>query len=191
MVGNKSNYSKVDILRCFLKLNESTSRQQLAKNLGLGEGTIRTILDMLKSRYLLSSTKKGHFLNEKGRKILSRLNRTISSPKRLTIKNIYQEFKKIGIVVRNVEKMGKVYNLRDIAVRNGADGAVILKFKDRLYILDSEENQRYKEIEMMFDFRNGDVLIIGFSDNIRNAENGALSIAIELSSDLQNFINKF
>ena len=191
MVGNKPNYSKLDILRCFLRLNESTSRQQLAKNLELGEGTIRTILDTLKSRNLLGSTRKGHFLNEKGKKILSQLISSVSAPKRLAIRNIYPKFKKIGIRIRNSRKISKVYNLRDIAVKNGADGAVILEFKDGLHILESEKNQRFKEIEMMFDFGNYDILIIGFSDNISNAENGALAIAVELSRDLQNFINKF
>ena len=77
MVGNIPNFTKIDILRCFLRLNKNISRQELAIELELGEGTIRTILNILKSDKFLESTKKGHFLSKKGIEALEQINEII------------------------------------------------------------------------------------------------------------------
>ena len=73
MVGNIPNFTKIDVLRCFLRLKKNTGRQELARDIGLGEGTIRTILNILKSKQLLDSTKKGHFLSKKGTDVLNQI----------------------------------------------------------------------------------------------------------------------
>ncbi|MBI2656169.1 hypothetical protein HYX03_00330, partial [Candidatus Woesearchaeota archaeon] len=52
MVGNIQNFTKLDILRCFLRFNKNTGRQELSRKLELGEGTVRTILNTLKSKKL-------------------------------------------------------------------------------------------------------------------------------------------
>ncbi len=191
MVGNQPNYSKMDILRCFLRLGRDTSRQELAKDLELGEGTMRTILDILKSRKLLDATKKGHFLSREGKRLLEKIHYYISEPKKLIIKKIYPGHIKIGVRVRDVQNLRNLYKLRDTAVKNGADGAVILKFENKLYVPESDSKHRYKELEKIFEFKNNDILVVGFSHNKRASENGALSIAVELSSILQKFINEF
>lgn len=191
MVGNIPNFTKIDVLRCFLRFNENIGRQELAKELGLGEGTIRTILDILKSKKLLDSTKKGHFLSKRGNEILSKIYEVISMPKNVTIQNLYPNLKKIGILIRNMPNLKELYKLRDIAVKNHADGALILNFKDKLYVLESDYKQDYRELEKYFDFKNNDALVIAFSNEKRYAENGALAVAIELSNTLKNFIKEF
>ncbi len=191
MVGNIPNYTKIDILRCFLRLNKNIGRQELARELELGEGTVRTILNLLKSKKMLDSTKKGHFLSKSGNETLSRINECISMPKKIVSQEIYPESKKIGVLVNNASNLKNLYKLRDIAVKNKADGAIILKFDGRLYAPESDYEQDYKELEKYFDFNNDDVLVIAFSDIIKNAENGALSIAIELTNTLKKFISEY
>ena len=190
MVGNIPNYSKIDALRCFLRFNRKIGRQDLAKELRLGEGTVRTILELLKSKKLLHSTKKGHFLSKTGGELLNQFNVAISIPMELDLGNPYPEFKKIGILVKNVQNLKGIYKLRDIAVKNGADGAIILKFENKLYAPESNFDQDYRKLEKLFDFSNDDVLIVGFSNDLRKAENGALAIAAELSNILKKFINE-
>lgn len=191
MVGNIPNFTKIDILRCFLRFNKNTSRQELARELELGEGTIRTMLEMLKSKKLLDSTKKGHFLSNKGDETLNHIFESISMPKNVVMQNLYPEFKKIAVLVKNAPGLKDLYKLRDMAVKNGADGAIILKFENRLYAPESSYEQDYNELEEHFDLKNNDVLIVAFSSNRRNAENGAFAIAIELSTTLKKFINEF
>ncbi len=190
MVGNIPNFTKIDILRCFLRFNKSISRQELARELELGEGTIRTILEVLKSKGLLNSTKKGHFLSKKGNEMLSQVYECINLPK-LIKTGLYPHFKNIGVLIRNVSNLKQLYKLRDIAVKNKAEGAIILKFEGKLYAPESGYEQDYKELENYFDFKNHDVLVIAFSDEKRDAENGALAIVIELNHMLKKFISEF
>ena len=190
MVGNIPNFTKTDILRCFLRFNKNAGRQGLAKELELGEGTMRTILKILKSRNLLDSTKKGHFLSKRGDEILSQIYCDISMPKIINSPNIYPNFKKIGVHVKNAPKLKELYKLRDLAVKNGAEGAIILKFNNKLYAPEYEHEQDYKEFERFFDFENNDVLVIAFSSDKKDAENAALAIAVELSGNLKKFISE-
>lgn len=191
MVGNIPNFTKVDILRCFLKCNKNISRKELAKELELGEGTVRTILEILKSKKFLDSTKKGHFLSKRGNELLNEFHECVSMPKNVTLQNLYIESKKCAVIVRNVPHLKQLYKLRDIAVKNVAEGAIILKFEDKLYAPESNYKQDYKELEKYFEFKNNDVLIIAFANEKRNAENGALAIAVELNSTLKKFISEF
>lgn len=190
MVGNTPNFTNLDILRCFLKFDKNIGRKELAKELELGEGTIRTVLEALKSKKLLQSTKKGHFLSKKGSEILSQIYASVSAPKEIVMQVLYPHSKKIGVLLKNTIVTEKLYSLRDIAVKSGADGALILKFDDKLYAPGLDSEQDYKELEKHFEFKNHDALVIAFSHDRRNAENGALAIAAELSSVLKKFIKE-
>ena len=190
MVGNIPNFTKIDILRCFLRFKKNIGRQELAKDLELGEGTVRTILKILKSKNLLEQTKKGHFLSKKGEEALNQVYGCISMPKSIMLRDFYPDFKKIGVQAVNVSGLKEIYRLRDIAVKSGAEGAVILKFDGRLYAPDSDYEQDYTQLEEYFDFRDNDILVIVFSGEKRLAENGALPIAAELKSPLKKFISE-
>lgn len=191
MVGNIPNFTRIDTLRCFLRFSKNAGRQELAKELELGEGTIRSILEILKSKKLIDSTKKGHFLSRRGKDALSRICGCISIPKKMASQDIYPHLKKMGVVVKNMQNLREIYKLRDTAVKNGADGALILRFDGKLYALESDYGQDYTELEKYFDFEDNDILAVAFSGKKRHAENGALAIAVELSDALKKFISGF
>ncbi len=191
MVGNASNFSRMDVLRCFLRLVKDSGRQELARDLELGEGTVRTILSKLKSNKLLDSTKKGHSLSSKGNRVLGSISKKISGMKETETKEIYPNAKKIAILLRNAPNLKSLHRLRDIAVKNGADGALILKFNGKLYAPESGYEKDFRALERLFDLSKNDALVIAFSFNRKSAENGALAIAVELDKSLKNFIKKF
>lgn len=191
MVGNIPNFSRIDILRCFLRFNKNISRKNLAKELELGEGTIRTILNVLKSKKFLNSTKKGHFLSNKGNEVLKQISASVSAPNVITMQGLYPNLKKVGILVRNIPNLKGMYKLRDMAVKSGAEGALILKFDGKLYAPESGYEQDYNELKEIFEFKENDALVIAFSARKRQAEIGALVIAAELNSALKNFISEF
>lgn len=190
MVGNVANFSKIDILRCFLRFAKDIGRQELAKELELGEGTVRTILRILKSKNLLDSTKKGHFLSKKGNEALSLLHKNICVIKDVALKTFYPDAKKVAVLVKNAPTLKGLHRLRDIAVKNGADGALILKFDGKLYAPESDYKGDFKEIEKFFDMKNDDALVVAFSYDKKSAENGALAIALELKNSLKKFIDE-
>src|SRR3989338_10737 len=102
MVGNIPNFTKIDILRCFLRFSKNTGRQELARELEIGEGTMRTILKILKSKNLLDSTKKGHFLSKRGGGALKQIYDSISMPKSMASQSLYPNFKKVGVHVKKM-----------------------------------------------------------------------------------------
>ena len=187
MVGNIPNFNDIDIVRCFLNIDKNISRAELVDRLQLGEGTIRTILDILKNNNLITSTQKGHSLSEEGNLVLSNIKKDVE----LLEKIEYGEYKNLesqGIIIKNAQRLEKTTFLRDKAIKNGADAALILVFDNGLKMPDFESKEDFSGLEKYYNFNKGDILIATFADSKRIAEQSALSVALELNKNLQNFI---
>lgn len=190
MVGNLSNFTKIDILRCLLRIEEPISRSELSKILDLGEGTIRAILDILKKNKLLESNKTGHYLNVKGKDIIKKIKNS-ASIKKIGMANIHSNKKNIAIHIKNPIMTSKSYILRDEAVKNGADGALILLYDKKLKLYDLDYKQDFSEIEKKFDLNKKDIVVVAYANSYKLAEHGALAAAICLNNDLKNIMRKF
>ena len=190
MVGNIPNFTKIDILRCFLRFKKNIGRQELAKDLELGEGTVRTILKILKSKNLLEQTKKGHFLSSHGISEMSKLKENMALPARIESDSIFKNLKKSAVLVKNPDGLPPAYKLRDIAVKNGAEGAIILKYDKRLYAPEADSEFDYAEIEKYFELGKGDVIVLSFADSYSTAEDSALAASSEINAVLKSFINR-
>ena len=192
MVGNLKNYTKIDILRCLLRIEKPVSRLELSKILELGEGTVRSILDILKENGFLDSNKNGHYLSGKGNSLISKIKNDIVI-KEADLTNIFPKQKKIAVQVKNPKHVERAYILRDIAVKNGAEGAIIIRYGEdkKLKIFDSEYKEDFSEIESKFDLDYGNIVIVAYADSYRLAEHGALAVAVELNNDLSSLMNRF
>ena len=188
MVGNTPNFSKYDVLRCFLRLEKEIGRQELAKELSLGEGTIRSILDILKKKGFLESTKKGHFLSKKGTDELKIIKKSLAESKRFKFDKMYKNSVKFAIVLKSAKINFKTYELRDIAVKNGSEGAVIFKYNSVLEAPGTEYLDYFKDLEKAFELEKNNVLIVSFAKDSRFAEIGALAVSSELDFNIKNFI---
>lgn len=187
MVGNIPNYTKIDILRAFLLLDKPISRLELVDKLGLGEGTIRTILNILKNKKLISSTRKGHFLTEKGKLLSKEIKKIIEIKHNLN----YSFYKKpnVSILLRNAKNKEFDIAHRDIAIRNGADSCLIFKFKNNRLILPLFRMKFDGEkIKSSFNFNENDLLIVAFSKNKRVAENAGLAVCLGISGNLRKIL---
>jgi len=178
MVGNISNFNDFDVIRCFLAVSRHVSRQKLKKELGLGEGTVRTILDMLKKKGLISSTRKGHSLTGKGEPLAGKINNTIELKKIKT--NIYKNTKQAAVLIRQKKHVKIKVELRDTAIRNGADAALILSFDKKLHAPGIEIS--FPELDKLFKFEKNNILIVTFAKTQKDAENSALAVADKISS---------
>lgn len=190
MVGNKPNYTKFDVLRCFFRIGQKISRRNLAKSLELGEGTIRTILDILKGKKLIESTKKGHFLSSHGISEMSRLKENMALPAKIECDAFFKSLKKSAVLVKNPGELPPCYRLRDIAVKNGSEGAIILKYDKGLYAPEAASDFDCREIGKYFELDKGDVIVLSFADCYSVAENSALAAASEINAALKSFINR-
>ena len=197
MVGNIPGYVKTDILRAFLLIKENVSRNELVNKLELGEGTVRTILNILKEKGLICSTKQGHSLTGKGNLLLKKI-QGIISVKSVNLDDLYPGLRNILILLKKPDKNIRIsFEQRDIAVKQGAEGALILKFDDKLYIPDADINfkesykKTYDKLLKCFDFKRGNILIVCLANLLRNAENSALAIALSMSKELNKSIKSF
>ena len=167
--------------------NGHVSREKLCKDLGLGEGTIKTLVRHLKMQNLIESTNAGTTMTKKGNSFFSELLSSIPSEISLSKCAITLGKFNYAVLVKQMSSMIKDgIAQRDAAIRMGASGATTLLFKDNKFLFpqtdfDSlkDEHQLSEQMIKNLHPQDGDVIIIG-SDNYSRmkAEFAAKSAAL-------------
>lgn len=188
----KKSYDLIHILEVLFLLKNEVSRAEICKTLGLGEGVVKAILLELKKRNLASSSKKGHFLSEKGREEMKSLSKNFSWIPRAKIHVPFLEgrYKSVGIV-RDPSTFA-VHTLRDCAIKRGADAALILKATESSMALPPEEKEwdEFRFLRDDYSLKEGDYLCISFSASLRGAQDGCIAICLLLSQALKSFTSR-
>lgn len=186
MVGNLPNFDKIDVLRCLLLIEKPVSRTYLSKALELGEGTIRSILGIFKKKGILVSTNIGHLLSDKGKNIWDKLRNSVEI-KRINKLSLFPNKKIIIVHIKNPSKPEKAVVLRDAAVKNGAEGALILKYEEKLKFYQFEHEENLEEVEKQFNLGKDDLVIIAFADSYKEAERGAIASSMLVDDRLKEW----
>lgn len=165
--------------------NPGIGRKELAKRLGIGEGSARTLLNKLRNNELITITKEGCRLSDTGIEIYKWLSERISQLYEINLKEVWGSPFSVGIVVRNGEQfVRKGIEQRDAAIRFGAKGAITLIFKSgkllmpELTNLSDEFPEFASKLLNNFFLKEGDILIIVGADNYFEACFGALAAAL-------------
>ena len=167
--------------------NGHVSREKLCEDLGLGEGTIKTLVRHLKMQNLIESTNAGTKMTKKGRSFFSELLSSIPSEISLSKCAITLGKFNYAVLVKQMSSMIKDGIVqRDAAIRMGASGATTLLFKDNKFLFpqtdfDSlkDEHQLSEQMIKNLHPQDGDVIIIGSDDYSRmKAEFAAKSAAL-------------
>jgi len=165
----------------FIAERKGIGRKQLAKELGVGEGSMRTILDRLKKEGFVRSSRGGHSITMKGKRELGKSLELVQiDAGDLTVGDV-----DVATIVRKAAvRVGRGIEQRDEAIKAGADGATVLIFKggklqfpDGFLEVRSEMND---ELVRAFKPREGDVVIIGSARDALRAEAGAKAAARSL-----------
>ena len=156
-------------------------RKQLAEKLGVGEGSMRTILNMLKKQSLITSSRGGHALTAKGKHFIGKpLEFVRVDAGDLTVGEV-----DVATIVRGASaKIKRGIEQRDEAIKAGANGATALVFKaGKLQFPDGFRgvDKKFEKSIETFGLRNGDVLIIGTGRDAIKAEAGARAAARTLA----------
>jgi predicted transcriptional regulator len=167
--------------------NGHVSREKLCEDLGLGEGTIKTLVRHLKMQNLIESTNAGTTMTKKGNSFFSELLSSIPSEISLSKCAITLGKFNYAVLVKQMSSMIKDgIAQRDAAIRMGASGATTLLFKDNKFLIPQTEFDSLKEEHQLSEQmiknlhpQDGDVIIIG-SDNYSRmkAEFAAKSAAL-------------
>ena len=156
-------------------------RKQLARELGIGEGSIRTILNRLKERSFITSNRSGQLITAKGKRELGKTLEYVQiDAGDLTVGDV-----DVATIVRGVAaKVSRGIEQRDEAIKAGAAGATVLVYKSsKLQFPDGfQKVEREVANKLMTTFKplEGDVIIIGSAEDAVKAEAGAKAAARSL-----------
>lgn len=152
--------------------NGHVSRETLCEDLGLGEGTVKTLVRHLKMQALIESTNAGTKMTRKGNSFFLEL--LSSMPYESSLSKCAITLGKHNYAVL-VKQMGSTIKSgieqRDAAIKMGASGATTLLFKDNKFLIpqtdfDALKNEHPLSEQLIGNLhpQDGDVIIIG-SDN--------------------------
>jgi len=182
-VGPLPRFAEVHIHKALelIAKHGKIGRKELTRELGVGEGSVRTILNQLKKQGLITSSREGHALTTKGKWLLGKPLKFI----RIDVGNLAVGKINVATLVRRAaDKVRRGTEQRDEAIKAGADGATVLVFKrgkfqfpDKFLKVKDSVNEYLLRI---FRPSENDVLIIGSASDLFTAENGAKAAANSL-----------
>jgi len=171
----------------FIAENSTLGRKSLASLLKIGEGSTRTILNMLQEDGVIAINKNGVSFTKEGLSIWRSI--------RMEIHPISVSELTIGKNDCAVKVPGMACNIkygceeRDIAIKNGALGATTLICSNSLLIFPGSYYPVDQKVENAlrncFDVNDGDALIIGTATDTEKAELGAVTAGLELMGGLR------
>ncbi|MFP4169891.1 MAG: DUF4443 domain-containing protein [Methanomassiliicoccales archaeon] len=159
-------------------------RKSLADSVGLGEGSMRTILEYLRDKEFVEVKQTGVRITPYGQGFLKELPIRME---RVDLPGLSLGERSVAVKVKaSADYVFSGVKQRDEAIKAGADGATtVMVVGGRLimppsYDLDDEQPEDASILREIFDLDEGDVIIIGTAREWEGAENGALAAALDL-----------
>ena len=191
----KRSELKTLLLLIMLKLEGPIGRYRLKEMLNLSEqeGLVRLMLADLKQESLIRTSKAGCELTSKGDELLKG---TLKKHGIVEIKEMSLESLKIGsesfvFQCRGSSMPTSVTDLRDVAVRHGSQGAIliiydqgILKVPEVYPNLEAEHSGISVDLCRTLNLSDDDIILVSFSEDKWRALEGGLSMAIRLAEGL-------
>ena len=180
--GAYPEFTIEDAVAVLYLMKNPVGRKTISELLGLGEGSVRTLLRKLSKMNLIESSQRGHTLSDKGRELVERLSRAFSEVHAVGKVEGYSAY---AIVVRNPPEF-KSIELRDEAVRFFAKGAMILVVKNGEVVF-PEDGRPLRETmpelaERLSVLRSeeGDMVVVTWAENPADAMKSAYHVAVFL-----------
>ena len=160
---------------------EPLGRKELSEHLGIGEGSVRTLVSYLEEKGWADTARQGISLTDSGHKLLDKIG---LKAKEVHAGNITVGEVDFAIRLKNLaQSVSKGIEQRDEAIKVGASGATTLLFKGKLVFSDgfevSQSDRRASRVlKQDFSLVDGDVLIIGCSPEPALAMDGAFAAVV-------------
>ena len=182
------SFDSVHVLKTMqlMENKKRISRSLLIRELGLGEGSVKTLVKHMKMSGLIENSNAGMWSTNKGKAVFAKLHCAIPNEMDIFKCSIALGKFNYAVLVKDI-----AYNIRsgieqrDAAIKLGAVGATTLIFKNgRLLMPDTREDllrnnpKIHSLIIKKLEPKDNDVIIIGSSENKRTAELAAKSAAL-------------
>lgn len=182
---------KTLLLLLLLRKEKMIGRYRLKNMLEMQqhEGVVRRILEDLTDKQCIKPTRSGCMLTETGEEYVTSFLRekgiVLVEQKDLRGAKIGPE--SVVIQLRNKKLTMSILGLRDIAVKMGAKGAVILAYKNRelgdpsaYRKLSARHPEINRVLKRNMELKEDDYVIVGFADTYPRALEGALAVGLEI-----------
>ena len=187
--GPSPSFSAVHVIKALELIAEKPiGRNKLSKELFLGEGATRTLIDRLKDYSLISVDRAGCVFSKKGEKLWATTREVL--PRKIVLEKsglTLAAFNVAMLVKGHGDKVKFGMEQRDAALMTGAKGATTLLFKEGKLVFPPENRdvaqdfpKVVKRIVDSLKPKENDVVIIGSADTMEKAEYGALAAALSL-----------
>ena len=169
--------------------DDHVSRDQLCRELGLGEGSIKTLIKHLKMSNLIKTSNRGTTMTERGQAIFSELIASMPAERQLPRCSVALGKFNHAVLIKELSYAVKSgIEQRDAAIKVGGIGATTLLFVDNRFVmpaagrlqdsLKKDPDTRTLLIEGLKP-EQGDVVIVGSADtDRRTAELAAKNAAL-------------
>lgn len=159
-------------------------RKKLADSIGVGEGSMRRIIDTLREWEMITIKQTGITITKSGTGFLNELPmKVVDIDLGDSVVGKHQQ----GVIVMGVaNKIGNGMQQRDAGIRAGAEGCTTIVLRDGVLMIppdwdiDKENPALASKIRNEIGITPDDVIIVGSSDNEHAAVNAALTAAFEL-----------
>jgi predicted transcriptional regulator len=162
--------------------NQPMGRKMLVEHTGLGEGSLRTILDRLEEYGLVDSNKAGRSLTDNGAKVINKLKQMVRIEGIGQMAMTNKPYNCFVLVKRGAKAVKSGMEQRDAAIKAGRSGATTLVVqKGKLMMpgfgkdlnMEKDYPQDSDRLKRIMDPEEGDVVVIGSEDKPYRAEEAA------------------
>jgi predicted transcriptional regulator len=158
-------------------------RKRLAEAVGVGEGSMRRILESLRSLGYIDIKQTGITITPQGKMFLNKVPiKVINIDIKSSAAGMYQQ----GVIVSGVaDKIVNGMEQRDAGIKSGAEGCTTMVIRDGRLLIPPDWDVDANSPEMAYDIRKTgltqtDALIVGSAMDPYLAINAALTAALEL-----------
>jgi len=190
--GPSPTFSIFHVLHAIeLIAEKSTGRSKLADYLNVGEGAVRTIIGRLRDAGLVTTSKTGCSLTNKGLKLWREYKSIFEKKAEIGKSELTLADYNFAILIKNHgHKVKSGVEQRDAAVMTGAKGATTIMLKEGCLIIPSVSNNVGKDfpkaanqIVRLLEPKENDAIVIGSANSLGKAEYGTLAAAWTLLND--------
>jgi len=171
------------LMMLILIRDRKIGRKRLSQLLGLGEGSVRSLIKKFTSLGLVKTDRGGCFLTVKGKRVLDDLLEILEAPTPVHLDLIGQGY---ALVIRGMPSPKDVITIRDNVVRHGGRGALVLYmgadgliFPESGDLLRNYSQEDEVKLIQRFNLKEGDLLIIGFGGEDPRIISSILAAAID------------
>ncbi len=124
----------------FLLKDGPAGRRTLTEQVGASESSVRTVLEHLQSEGIVQMDRRGTSLTEMGRLAFGPLLESVWSVRTVELPDLSMgEINTAALLGEIDELSGPAWSFRDLAIREGARGAIILEIGEELSFLHSSD----------------------------------------------------